>query len=73
MDISDTRLLVEPAWQRSTFDQAELAAVAYLARYSGRTLEAYRHDLKGLAPCRSMEGGGRAHPRCAVVPHRPGR
>ena len=26
-------------------DEAELAAVAFLARYSGRTLEAYRHDL----------------------------
>ncbi|MGO9456806.1 MAG: tyrosine-type recombinase/integrase [Acidimicrobiales bacterium] len=26
--------------------QAELAAAAYLARYSGRTLEAYRHDLR---------------------------
>src|SRR6516162_8944816 len=28
------------------FDQAELAAAAFLARYSGRTLEAYRHDLR---------------------------
>jgi hypothetical protein len=28
------------------FDQAELAAAAYLARYSGRTLDAYRHDLR---------------------------
>ena len=26
-------------------DEAELVAVAFLARYSGRTLEAYRHDL----------------------------
>jgi len=28
------------------FDDAQLAAVAYLARYSGRTLDAYRHDLR---------------------------
>jgi integrase/recombinase XerD len=30
------------------FDEAELAAVSFLARYSGRTLEAYRHDLRGF-------------------------
>jgi site-specific recombinase XerD len=29
-------------------DEADLAAVAFLARYSGRTLEAYRHDLRGF-------------------------
>ena len=28
------------------FDEAELAAVAVLSRYSGRTLDAYRHDLR---------------------------
>lgn len=28
-------------------DQADLAAAAFLARYSGRTLDAYRHDLRG--------------------------
>ena len=28
-------------------DDAHLAAVSFLARYSGRTLEAYRHDLRG--------------------------
>ena len=27
-------------------DEAQLAAVAFLARYSGRTLDAYRHDLR---------------------------
>jgi site-specific recombinase XerD len=27
-------------------DAAELAAVAFLARYRGRTLDAYRHDLR---------------------------
>ena len=28
------------------FDQAQMAAAAYLARYSGRTLETYRYDLR---------------------------
>src|SRR5579871_6957681 len=28
-------------------DPAQLAAAAFLARYSGRTLDAYRHDLRG--------------------------
>ena len=31
-----------------TFDEAQLAAVAFLARYSGRTLDAYRHDLRAF-------------------------
>jgi len=30
----------------SCFDEAELAAAAFLARYSGRTLDAYRYDLR---------------------------
>jgi hypothetical protein len=30
------------------FDEAQRAAVSFLARYSGRTLDAYRHDLRGL-------------------------
>jgi hypothetical protein len=29
-------------------DAAQLAAAAFLARYSGRTLDAYRHDLRGF-------------------------
>src|SRR5438046_3439454 len=29
-------------------DEARLAAVGFLARYSGRTLDAYRHDLRGF-------------------------
>jgi integrase/recombinase XerD len=29
-------------------DEAQLAAVAFLARYSGRTLDAYRDDLRGF-------------------------
>jgi site-specific recombinase XerD len=31
-----------------TIDPAHLAAAAFLARYSGRTLDAYRHDLRGF-------------------------
>ena len=30
------------------FYEAQLAAAAFLARYSGRTLDAYRHDLRGF-------------------------
>ena len=30
----------------SGFDEAQLAASSFLARYSGRTLEAYRQDLR---------------------------
>jgi integrase/recombinase XerD len=30
------------------FDEAQLAAAAFLARYSGRTLDAYRHDLRAF-------------------------
>src|SRR5687767_10632020 len=29
-------------------DEAQFAAAAFLARYSGRTLDAYRHDLRGF-------------------------
>jgi site-specific recombinase XerD len=29
-------------------DEAQLAAVSFLARYSGRTVEAYRHDLRAF-------------------------
>ena len=29
-------------------DDAQLAVVAFLARYNGRTLDAYRHDLRGF-------------------------
>ena len=29
-------------------DDAQLAAAAFLARYSGHTLDAYRHDPRGF-------------------------
>ncbi len=39
---------VERPGDRAERDEAELAAASFLARYSGRTLEAYRHDLRGF-------------------------
>ena len=35
-------------FQIEPLDEAELAAAAFLARYSGRTLDAYRHDLRSF-------------------------
>ena len=32
----------------SWLDEAQLAAAAFLARYSRRTLEAYRYDLRSF-------------------------
>jgi integrase/recombinase XerD len=37
-------------------DEAQLAAVSFPARYSGRTLEAYRHDLRGFFQWASDHG-----------------
>ena len=37
-------------------DEAQIAAVSFLARYSGRTLEAYRHDLRGFFQWASDHG-----------------
>jgi site-specific recombinase XerD len=37
-------------------DEAQLAAASFLARYSGRTLEAYRHDLRGFFQWASDHG-----------------
>ena len=37
-------------------DEAQLAAVSFLGRYSGRTLEAYRHDLRGFFQCATDHG-----------------
>ena len=35
----------------SFVSEAEIAAVAFLSRYSGRTLEAYRLDLRTFFQC----------------------
>lgn len=40
------------------FDEAQLAAASFLARYSGRTLEAYRHDLRGFSQWAADNGIG---------------
>ena len=37
-------------------DEAQLAAVSFLARYNGRTLEAYRDDLRGFFQWASDHG-----------------
>ncbi|MGY6501677.1 MAG: tyrosine-type recombinase/integrase [Acidimicrobiales bacterium] len=39
---------VQSPFDSDAFDEAQLAAVSFLARYSGLTLEAYRHDLRGF-------------------------
>lgn len=36
------------AGQEQRIDEAELAAAAFLARYRGRTLDAYRYDLRAF-------------------------
>ncbi len=48
-----TELMPMPEIRRSAegddpIDEAELAAAAFLARYQGRTLEAYRYDLRAF-------------------------
>ena len=40
----------------ATVDEAELAAAAFLARYQGRTLDAYRYDLRVSFQWASDEG-----------------
>ena len=45
--IASATTMIEAPFE-SAFDEAQLAAAAFLARYSGRTLEAYRHDLRGF-------------------------
>jgi integrase/recombinase XerD len=46
--IESTSQVLEQPGAPSTLSEDQLAAVAFLARYSGRTLEAYRHDLRCL-------------------------
>jgi site-specific recombinase XerD len=43
-----TTTAMELPEREARFDEAQLAAVAFLTRYSGRTLDAYRHDLRML-------------------------
>ena len=46
--IETTTTTVEMPRDDCVIDDAQLAAIAFLARYSGRTLDAYRHDLRGF-------------------------
>ena len=46
--ITSTSSAVQSPFDDAGFDEAQLAAASFLARYSGRTLEAYRHDLRGF-------------------------
>jgi hypothetical protein len=46
--IDSRRSTIQPPEPEYLVDDAQLAAAAFLARYSGRTLEAYRHDLRGF-------------------------
>jgi integrase/recombinase XerD len=39
---------VQPPFDERGVRRSGVAAVSFLARYSGRTLEAYRHDLRGF-------------------------
>jgi site-specific recombinase XerD len=46
--IESTCRVIGQAEAPFTLDKDQLAVVAFLARYRGRTLEAYRHDLRAL-------------------------
>jgi site-specific recombinase XerD len=58
--IESTSQVIGRAEAAFTLEEDHLAAVAFLARYRGRTLEAYRHDLRAAVPM-----GRRSPPRCA--------
>jgi integrase/recombinase XerD len=46
--ITSTTTAMQPPFDDAGFDEAQLAAASFLARYRGRTFEAYRHDLRGF-------------------------
>jgi integrase/recombinase XerD len=46
--IESTTTTIQEFEDHLGFDEAQLAAASFLARYGGRTLEAYRHDLRGF-------------------------
>ena len=49
--------LSRPFDRHIPLDDAELAAAAFLARYQGRTLDAYRYDLRAFFQCSSGSRG----------------
>ncbi len=48
MHTVNTDVLIEHAGKDRVFDEAQLAAAAFLARYNAQTLDAYRHDLRSF-------------------------
>jgi integrase/recombinase XerD len=46
--ITSSDTAVRTPFDDPEFDEGQLAAASFLARYSGRTLEAYRQDLRGF-------------------------
>lgn len=44
--LESTTMSIQSPEREVFVDEAQLAAAAFLARYSGRTLDAYRHDLR---------------------------
>ncbi len=48
MHTVSTEVLIEHAGNDRVFDEAQLAAAAFLARWSAQTLDAYRHDLRSF-------------------------
>ncbi len=47
MQTVNSELVIERVDDRG-FDEVQVAAVAFLARYNGRTPDAYRQDLRGF-------------------------
>lgn len=48
MPTVSTEVLIEHAGNDRVFDEPQLAAAAFLARYSAQTLDAYHHDLRSF-------------------------
>ena len=46
--IDPSSTVIDLAEAAAPSDDAQRAAAAFLARYSGRTLDGYRHDLKSF-------------------------
>ena len=46
--IDSTVRMIAGTFEPHPIDDAQLAAVAFLARYNDRTLDAHRHDLRNL-------------------------
>jgi hypothetical protein len=67
-----TQSTIRVIWSSHDATQdAHLAAVAFLGGYRGRTLDAYRHDLRGLShDSLSISGLGVRQRRCARGHHR---